>query len=221
MGHTVKLHLGCGQQYLKGYVNIDYAAPAHTVQEKSVADFHADILDLSYAECSIEEVRLHHVFEHFPRPVACALLSGWYSWLKPGGILQIEVPDLQKSARVLVGRFTSFKKRAIAERHLFGSHEAPWAVHCEGYTSELLTKMVESFGFNIAQMRTNSWRGTYNLELIASKSEEGLSLSEFTNNASNYLRHYLLDTGESETRLLAVWMETYRKQASKSWAKNG
>jgi predicted SAM-dependent methyltransferase len=65
-----KLHLGCGQRHLEGYINIDFPASEHSVQDKSVADIQADITQLSYPASSIDEVRLHHVFEHFPRPVA-------------------------------------------------------------------------------------------------------------------------------------------------------
>ena len=79
-----KLHLGCGQRYLEGYVNIDFPAAEHTVQEQSVADRHADLLCLSYPAGSIDEIRLHHVFEHFDRHTACALMASWQSWLKVG-----------------------------------------------------------------------------------------------------------------------------------------
>src|SRR6185369_2221030 len=114
----MKLHLGCGQRYLDGYINIDFPSSSHSIQETSVADLHADILSLHYPEKSVEEIRSHHVFEHFPRPIACALLAGWYLWLKEGGLLRIEVPDFRRTAQRLLNPFLSFKKRAVAERHL-------------------------------------------------------------------------------------------------------
>ena len=61
----MKLHLGCGQQYFEGYRNIDFPLTQHTVQTKSVADEHADLTSLRYPAGSIDEIRLHHVFEHF------------------------------------------------------------------------------------------------------------------------------------------------------------
>ena len=85
----MKLHLGCGQRYFEGYVNIDYPQSEHTVQQKSVADQFANLMELRYRKGTIDEVRLHHVFEHFPRATACALLASWNSWLKIGGILRI------------------------------------------------------------------------------------------------------------------------------------
>lgn len=216
----MKLHLGCGERYLDGYENIDFPPSSHSVQKKFVADLQTDILRLRYAPQSIEEVRIHHVYEHFPRPVACALLVSWYSWLKQGGILHIEVPDFQKTARVMLRPFSSFKKQAVAERHLFGSHEAEWAVHCEGYTPTILKKMLEYFGFKVIKTKKNAWLGTYNFELFAEKTVNDISKNEFKNIAKSYLKNYLLDGGESETRLLDVWLEIFTNQLEICWAQN-
>ncbi len=212
----MKLHLGCGQNYLQGYVNIDFPSSSHSVQEASVADLQADILSLRYEPGTIEEIRLHHVFEHFPRPLACALLAGWFSWLKIGGLLHIEVPDFQKTARVILSAFTSFKKKVVAERHLFGSHEAHWAIHCEGYTPTLLKNMLKSFGFTVIKTKKNSWCGTYNCEIFAEKISTDLSTIEFERITENYLRKFLLN--DQENRLLEVWLKTYKEQVDRSWA---
>ena len=76
----MKLHLGCGQRHFEGYVNIDYPLSEHSVQQTSISDEYANLLELRYKPNSIEEVRLHHVFEHFPRAVAAALLYSWSTW---------------------------------------------------------------------------------------------------------------------------------------------
>lgn len=97
----MKLHLGCGQRYFEGYVNIDYPLTEHSVQQTSVADELHNLFDLRYKKETIDEVRLHHVFEHFSRAQACAMLAAWNSWLKPGGIVHIEVPDFDRTARAV------------------------------------------------------------------------------------------------------------------------
>ncbi len=134
----MKLHLGCGQRYFEGYVNIDYPLSEHSVQQTSIADQFANLTELNYKSNSIDEVRLHHVFEHFTRATACALLASWNSWLTNNGVLHIEVPDFQKTGKVALSKFSSEKERAVAIRHIFGSQEAHWAVHYEGYTSDSL-----------------------------------------------------------------------------------
>jgi hypothetical protein len=212
----MKLHLGCGQRYLSGYVNIDFPLTEHSVQNQTVADLHADILAVSYPAGTIEEVRLHHVFEHFTRPVACALLSAWHIWLKPRGRVHIEVPDLGRMAAVLINPFSSVRRKAVAERHLFGSHEARWAAHYEGYSAGMLLAVMDAFGFESTKVRRNAWRGTHNIEVLAYKSESNLSNEELAAGAQRYLKNYLVDDSESEQKLLETWMGIYREQFSRS-----
>jgi hypothetical protein len=158
------------------------------------------------------------VFEHFTRPVACALLASWFSWLRPGGTLHIEVPDLRRTARILVSPLSSFHAKAVAERHLFGSHEASWAAHLEGYSRGSLREMLSHFGFNVSKVRSNSWRGTYNVGLFAMKTPKILSREAFDRIASDYLERFLLDNSPSELKLHKVWMEAYQTQLERSWA---
>lgn len=216
----MKLHLGCGQRYFDGYVNIDFPPASHSVQEVSVADLQTNILELNYSKQSIEEIRLHHVFEHFPRPIACGLLAGWFSWLQPNGTLHIEVPDFTKSALTIINPFSTLRAKLVAERHLFGSHEAHWAVHCEGYSPETLQMMLESFGFKVAKTVKHSWLGTHNFELLAKKGNKNISKSECLGIATAFLKNYLLDDGESESKLLKVWLASFNEQLNKSWALN-
>lgn len=216
----MKLHLGCGQRYLEGYVNIDFPMSEHSVQEKSIADLHADIRALAYPAGSIDEVRLHHVFEHFQRPVACALVAAWQSWLKPGGLLRIEVPDFDKTSAVLRSRFNSFQQKAVAERHLFGSHEASWAVHYEGYTPVTLRALLNPFRLGNIRVIRNAWRGTYNFEIIAEKLKGALSQDECLRAAKGYLACFLVDESPGELRLLDTWLEMYQNQSRICWAQD-
>jgi hypothetical protein len=209
----MKLHLGCGQGYLDGYRNIDFPPSEHPVQARSVADEHADILSLRYLPESIDEVRLHHVFEHFPRPLACALLACWHTWLRPGGMLHLEVPDFAATASIILSSRASRRAKAVAERHLYGSHEAAWAVHCEGYTPAMLKTFVATFGFETQELHKNSWQGTHNIELLATRSERSYRLAESRGRAEDYLRLFMLDDSVSERAMLGVWLEMFCQQA--------
>lgn len=214
----MKLHLGCGQRYLAGYVNIDFPSSEHSIQEKSVADVHADLMELRYPAGCIDEIRLHHVFEHFPRWVACALLASWNSWLHEAGVIHIEVPDFTRTARTILSPFSSLKQQAVAERHLFGSHEARWAAHCEGYTPRLLESMLASAGFRVRKILKNSWRGTFNFEVIAVKDSSLVTREDLEAACRIFLANFLVD--ELEKKLLDVWMEMYRAQVERSWVAN-
>jgi len=208
----MKLHLGCGQRYLEGYLNIDFPLNEHTAQKKSVADQTADILTLQYEPDSLEEIRLHHVFEHFSRPVACALLTTWYFWLKPGGILHLEVPDFKKSAQIILSPFKSEKAKKVAERHVFGSQEAPWAVHQAGYTPKGLTDFLSLFGFNIKAIKKNNYCGTYNFEILAVKNSNQLDREKLSELTKLYLSQFLLP---NEINKLDIWLEQYQNQVNK------
>ena len=214
----MKLHLGCGEIYLKGYINVDFPSTKHSVQQKRVADVCKDILSLHYPPGSIEEIRLHHVFEHFSRPVACALVSVWYLWLKPGGILHIEVPDFFRTAIVILNPFSSDRMKDVAMRHLYGSHEANWAIHCAGYTMKSLSDFLKHYGLQIIKTRKNTGRGTYNIEIISQKSSIGFDLKTLEKLTEDYLRRFLINSSKSgsESRLLSVWMKNYKDQVRKS-----
>lgn len=214
----MKLHLGCGERYLKGYLNIDFPSEEHTVQVKSVADQYADITCLRYPKESVEEVRLHHVYEHFPRPVAIALAVAWYSWIQPGGRLHIEVPDFAQTARRVLSPWSSFRSKMTAMRHLFGSQEARWAIHCEGWTQQSLRLLLKEIGFGSFRFLRSHWRGTYNFELISTKEmSPPKTRSELARIVENHLKNYLLDESETEKKLLQVWMKAFNEQLDRSW----
>jgi len=213
----LKLHLGCGGKYLEEYINIDYPPENHTIQKELVADIHADIKLLKYPKSSIEEIRLHHVFEHFPRYVACALIAIWYFWLKPKGILRIEVPDFNRMAFTMLSPFSSFKRKAEAERHIFGSQEADWGIHYEGYTPKTLKLFLETYGYKTDKIIKNKWLGTSNFEIIAIRQDIEISKEQYELITRNYLSHFLIDESSTERDLLNIWMNRYKEQIEQSW----
>jgi predicted SAM-dependent methyltransferase len=216
----MKLHLGCGQRYFEGYVNIDYPLSEHNVQLTSVADEFADLFELNYPSATIEEVRLHHVFEHFTRAQACSMLSAWNSWLKPGGRVHIEVPDFEKTAKAVLKFMASDKAQSVGLRHIFGSQEAHWAVHYEGYTSKRLKSYLEKFGYAVTEVRQTKYLDTYNLEVIATK-KKSLTRAECVAATRSYLHGFLVAEVESEHLMLDTWMKDYEQHLSKSFSRDG
>jgi predicted SAM-dependent methyltransferase len=214
----MKLHLGCGQKYLEGYVNIDFPPSEHTVQNTSVADEYHNLYELTYKKEAINEVRLHHVFEHFERVVACAFVASWNSWMPIGGQLHIEVPDFETTFRKNFSLFNRNKYEGVGLRHIFGSQEASWAVHYEGYSEKRLTKIFKTFGFEIRNVIKSDYKRTFNIEIIGRK-VKNLSLEEAKNAGKEYLSGYLVDNSETEKTMLKVWMDNFERQLNKSFAK--
>lgn len=208
----MKLHLGCGNVYLDGYINIDFPSYEHTVQEKTKVDQYLDLRSLKYEAKTIEEIRLHHVFEHFSRTTSLALLAGWWTWLKVEGLLRMEVPDFQRTAWAVLNPISSKKAQFIGLRHIFGSQEAPWAVHMEGWTTKNICRVLDTFGYKVEEVRRNNWHGTYNIEIFARKMPLDQSFEDLEKVARVWLSQYTVDNGESEKKMLEEWMTQYQTQ---------
>lgn len=91
-----KLDIGSGRPKLDGYITLD--------KDPSVgADICLDFEKCKYEDLSIglfDELRLHHVLEHFKPENKVKVLSLCWDLLKEGGILDIEVPLFPHPASV-------------------------------------------------------------------------------------------------------------------------
>lgn len=81
-----KIHLGCGNVYIDGWVNVDIFSNAG-------ADVHCDVTRLPFEKGSADIIYASHVLEHIHRHMVIATLQHWRSILKEGGILRLAVPD--------------------------------------------------------------------------------------------------------------------------------
>lgn len=143
--HTpVRLHLGCGQTLLPGYLNVDYPQAQHTVMAVR-PDLEADVTKMEMPAGSVEEIRLHHVFEHFNRVVALGLLIRWREWLRPGGLLWIETPDFLRTAEAALQ--ASGPDRMGFLRHLEGDQTDAWGYHVGQWYEERFRHTLTTFGF--------------------------------------------------------------------------
>lgn len=217
---NIKLHLGCGTRYLNGYINIDHPPDKHTVQSHLIADRYEDIQLLKYSASSVSEIRLHHVFEHFPRQIALAILCRWVDWLKPGGTLHIETPDVMRSAWALISPLTSRSARSQIVRHLFGSHEASWAMHWDGWYAERFKTTLHAFDFKKIRFQRTRWGALRNIEVMATRSSKRFSAEEYETIVRDLLKKSLVshisrrsfvDIADSELKMLNVWMAEWRQ----------
>lgn len=208
-GHPIKLHLGCGESRLQGYINIDFAADQHTVQTQSGADYYADLTSISFEENSISEIRLHHVFEHFDRPTALALLCKWHMWLKIGGTLVLETPDFEESIKSLLDPKFSYKTKQAIMRHIFGSHEASWALHFDGWYEEKFRHVLSKIGYNILSCDHQTYLFLKNITVVATK-KAPLSALQLESNAALTLLDSLVNEVESEISIWRTWCNKLR-----------
>ena len=208
----MRLHLGCGQRYLDGYVNIDFPQSAHIVAVQRKPDRYADITELRFDKGTVDEIRLHHVFEHFVRPQACALLVAWRSWLKQGGMLRIEVPDFNRTALAMLSPVSGLRSECVGARHLFGSNEAQWAVHLDGWSARRLSHILRALGYQVMDVRRSHWLGTHNLEVFAQRLSQDLPSNEAKDRVEAFLALFMVDESPSELAMLRVWLGEYERQ---------
>lgn len=203
----LRLHLGCGQSHFSGYINIDFPPSEHTVQNGLTADVYADITKLQVTHGSIDEIRSHHVFEHFDRSAALALLCEWYLWLKPGGVVVIETPDFEASAQIALSKKNTYQQRQVALRHLFGSHEAHWAIHCDGWCQEKFTHVLSKLGFT--DIQTHQYAGNRLIPNVVARATKMtiLSKEELATRAKQILRDSMVNN--SEQALWLVWCTNF------------
>lgn len=206
-GDKPALHLGCGENHLKGHVNIDFPRENRPLHTGFAADYYCDLTQLCFPENSISKIENHHVFEHFPRPVSMALLCAWHVWLKPRGTLIIETPDFDQGIWRYLNS-NSFEEQQIIIRHLFGSHEKNWAVHWDAWSKNKFIRILTSLGFEIQSVRSFSWQSTDNIEIIASKKEE-YGPAELREIAKDLLKLSKVNNSSSENKMWENWCEDY------------
>ncbi len=87
MNKLNKLHLGCGERYLEGYLHIDINEFEHIDYKTKV-----DNLDM-FDENSIEEIYASHLLEYFDIYESIEVLNEWKRVLIKGGKLRLAVPN--------------------------------------------------------------------------------------------------------------------------------
>lgn len=149
------IEVGCGLRPHKGYKTIDVEAYAHP-------DYLGDFRTMTFSNVSV--VRSHHVLEHFSRDESLKVLKLWYDWLKPGGTLIVETPDFEGiCANFAVDKYWM-------TRHTFGSQEADWAFHRDGFYEEKFREILPKIGFKIISLtKSKSRKILPNITVVATK----------------------------------------------------
>jgi len=123
-----KLHIGCGQHRLEGWINIDLDAD-------SKADLRLDVTKgLPVADGSVGAVLSQHFVEHLTRAQAQGFLAECCRVLKPGGKLRLSTPDLAGIIRDYSAALTSGRVECYwddAAKYRSACHVFNTAIDCE------------------------------------------------------------------------------------------
>lgn len=130
----VKLHLGCGHERRKGYVNIDRRVTRAT-------DIIGDVVVLPFPDGVASRIESYHVIEHLSRHQALRALCHWHRVLMPGGRLVIECPNVDEAMRAYL------KGDDQRLDSIYGLQRFPGDAHLFGYNEKRLRALLAEVGF--------------------------------------------------------------------------
>ena len=143
-----KLHLGCFQKKIHGFINID-------IREDVEPDVVDDVFKLEkFEENSVDLIYVCHVLEHANRAESKRAMKRWCEILKPGGILRVAVPDLEACFEY----YMATKDFDILNALLYGSQRHPYDFHYTGWDETTLRRDLIEAGFKKAWRY--DWRDT-------------------------------------------------------------
>lgn len=164
----LKVHLGCGKNYLPGWINVDLFSTIN-------ADLYADLSALPFASDSVACLYASHVLEHCHRYTILATLAHWRQLLCVGGIVRIAVPDFAACCEWYrrTGDLPSITGL------LFGGQNHPKNNHFIAFDKRTLTDALKRVGFRY--VRPWDWRKTEH--------------SQFDDYSQSFLPHMDKDNG--------------------------
>jgi len=141
----IKLNIGSGNLYRTGWINID-------LEKKYHPDVCADFRTLNYE--NVDEINASHLLEHFSREEALRVLKQCHSWLKVGGRISIDTPDIDRICEFITNPSTKYwANKEWMVRALYGSQEAEWAYHRDGWYKKKFEKILPELGFKVVLIK--------------------------------------------------------------------
>jgi len=139
----MKLNLGCGKNYKKGFVNIDGF-------DSTVADTIMSVDDLDIQSNSVDEIYASQIIEHLGYIHSIYALAEWFRVLKSQGILVMETPDIDTSFKEYLNGGHKTRKDLLS--WIFGV-ESKGMHHLLCFPEILLKELVKKSGFT--QIKTS------------------------------------------------------------------
>lgn len=172
----LKIHLGCGFENWKEYINIDLN------KEISNADILADAVSLPFIDNdSVDVIESYHLIEHLGHKKALNALKEWYRILKPGGICIIETPNLGPTLESFCRLKTNsgeisgdFGPGSIYET-IYGGQQDVGNYHLACFTLSTIMTLIKAGGFKEFKIRRElpihgiEYGSEWNLRLVCEK----------------------------------------------------
>ena len=139
----MKLNLGCGIDFKKGYLNIDARQCMQDGAFDIEPDIVADFTKLNFPAGSISEILLLESLEHIPQADVIPFLTKCYEWLSVSSKIVIKVPDMKSLAEEI------FNGRAVEDAidRIYGGQDHTYNFHKSGFDFFSLEQHLISAGF--------------------------------------------------------------------------
>ena len=111
-----------------------------------MVDQYAPVDALPFAPGSADEIRTVQVLEHIPMKETARVLRHWYETLAPGGLLHLDVPDFEETARQLLAQ-PDEPSRDWYYRLIYGSQKNAYAYHRNGFSPARVERLLREAGF--------------------------------------------------------------------------
>jgi len=172
----LKLHLGCGNIKIPGFINVDIDPKLPAVD---VVD---DVKELNnFAENSTSLIYACHILEHFANDEILLILRRWHKVLEPGGELRISVPDMDRIVKVYYKNWKHFQTPPNTPwiGLIYGGQEDQYDFHKTGFNFIYLKYLLEQVGFVEIEEYPHSphWLGIQDASLANEPFKEYLSLN--------------------------------------------
>ena len=136
----MKLNLGCGKDIRKGFVNVDCRALSGV---DCVFDLSSD--EKLGSPGSVDYILAQDILEHFPQAKVRGILESWVELLGPGGVIEIQCPDILDAVRVA--------EMSLSDdwmiRRIYGGQDYPGNFHKAGFTRATMKHLLQSLGLEI------------------------------------------------------------------------
>jgi len=115
-------------------------------KQHCVVDRYAPMDALPYEPGSADEIRSVQSLEHLSMKEGPRVLQHWHDVLRQGGILHVDVPDFEETARQLLAQPDEPAKDWYY-RLVYGSQKNSYAFHKNGFSPARLERMLRAAGF--------------------------------------------------------------------------
>jgi predicted SAM-dependent methyltransferase len=175
-GEHLKLHVGCGDIRIPGFVNVDID-PA-----LSAVDVVDDAATLGrFAGGTAALIYACHVLEHFPHDEVPRVLRRWHTVLEAGGELRVSVPDIDRIVTIYQRNWDHFHTPPHAPwiGLIYGGQLDAHDFHKTGFNFVWMKHLLEDSGFVDVEEYPHAphWLGVRDASLASEPFREFISLN--------------------------------------------